>query len=264
MNLPLSRSPILLFLAFWLAACATPPPAPVVEAGQPIKKRPSQHVVNKGETLYSIAWRYGHDYRKLAAWNGISSPYVIHPGQKLRLTPPAARPGARARSSPPPAKASSPASKPERTATTVHKPARSAASRSSRPVKPVSTRAGQRWRWPVEGKVIRRYANSGGGRKGIDIAGSPGTPIRAAAGGEVVYAGSGLVRYGELVIIKHDDTWLSAYAHNRRLRVSEGQRVEAGQIIAELGSTGADRPMLHFEIRRNGKPVDPLRYLPQR
>ena len=120
------------------------------------------------------------------------------------------------------------------------------------------------WRWPAEGQLVGRYVSGDPTKQGIDIAGTGGAPVRAAGDGVVVYSGSGLVGYGELVIVKHDDEWLSAYGHNRSRLVNEGQLVKAGQQIAEMGRTGAARDMLHFEIRHNGKPVDPLRYLPSR
>jgi lipoprotein NlpD len=120
------------------------------------------------------------------------------------------------------------------------------------------------WRWPAQGDVIGRYVSGDQTQQGINIAGQAGQDVAAAADGVVVYSGAGLVGYGELIIIKHSDEWLSAYAHNRRRLVSEGARVKAGDNIAEMGRTGAVREMLHFEIRRNGKPVDPLQFLPRR
>jgi lipoprotein NlpD len=120
------------------------------------------------------------------------------------------------------------------------------------------------WRWPVKGSVIDRFMAGDATHQGVDIAGNDGDPVLSAADGVVVYSGSGLVGYGELIIIKHSDEWLSAYGHNRKRLVQEGQRVKAGQQIAEMGRTGANRDMLHFEIRRNGRPVDPQQYLPQR
>ncbi|MGY8868558.1 MAG: peptidoglycan DD-metalloendopeptidase family protein, partial [Methylophagaceae bacterium] len=120
------------------------------------------------------------------------------------------------------------------------------------------------WRWPMQGKVISTYSKSATGRKGIDIAGKSGQKVGAAATGKVVYSGNGLPRYGNLIIIKHNDSYLSAYAHNKNLLVKEGQHVKAGQKIALLGRTGTQRDQLHFEIRRNGKPVDPMRFLPKR
>jgi lipoprotein NlpD len=120
------------------------------------------------------------------------------------------------------------------------------------------------WAWPTKGTLISRYSSNGSLNKGIDIGGDLGQPVLAASGGTVVYAGNGLRGYGELIIIKHNETYVSAYGHNRRLLVREGQQVKVGQTIAEMGSTGTDRVKLHFEIRRQGKPVDPLQYLPNR
>lgn len=123
--------------------------------------------------------------------------------------------------------------------------------------------AGIRWRWPTQGEVIRRFTTSDLTRQGIDIAGRSGQAVVAAADGEIVYSGSGLRGYGELIIVKHSGEFLSAYGHNRKRLVAEGQRVKAGEPIAELGRTGTDRDKLHFEIRRNGKPVDPMQFLPK-
>ena len=120
------------------------------------------------------------------------------------------------------------------------------------------------WQWPASGPILRRFDGEASGKKGISIGGTHGNQVRAAAAGRVVYAGSGLVGYGRLIILKHNDTYLSAYGHNRDLFVQEGAEVRAGQVIADMGSSGTNRIQLHFEIRRNGKPVDPLRYLPRR
>jgi lipoprotein NlpD len=120
------------------------------------------------------------------------------------------------------------------------------------------------WRWPTQGQIIGRFVAGDQTEQGINIAGTSGQPIVTSADGVVVYSGAGLVGYGELIIIKHSDEWLSAYAHNRRRLVGEGAKVKAGDTIAEMGRTGAPREMLHFEIRRNGKPVDPLLYLPRK
>jgi lipoprotein NlpD len=121
---------------------------------------------------------------------------------------------------------------------------------------------GVTWRWPADGKVVGTYVAGDQTKQGLDIAGSAGDPVRAAADGEVVYSGNGLIGYGELIIVKHNANFLSAYGHNRKRMVSEGERVKAGQEIAEMGSTSASRDELHFEIRKNGKPVNPLDYLP--
>src|SRR5690606_28082234 len=120
------------------------------------------------------------------------------------------------------------------------------------------------WQWPAQGQIIARFQSNGSLNKGIDIAGQLGQPVKAAANGTVVYAGRGLLGYGDMIIIKHDETYLSAYAHNSRLLVKEGEQVRTGQTIAEMGNTGTDRVKLHFEIRRRGQPVDPLGYLPKR
>jgi lipoprotein NlpD len=127
---------------------------------------------------------------------------------------------------------------------------------------PTVVLGGPKWSWPTRGTLVGRFVPGDPTRQGIDIAGKAGQRVDAAADGVVVYSGAGLVGYGELVIVKHSDTWLSAYAHNRRRLVAEGTKVRAGDAIAEMGRSGAIRDMLHFEIRRNGKPVDPLQFLP--
>jgi len=210
------------------------------------------HRVRPGETLYAIGWRYGVDYRTLARWNGIDPPYTIRPGQVLRVAPP--RPNwweeeeaeAQDADAPPPTVK-------KRTAPTTSPPPPKAA--SSGPIA---------WRWPVQGPILRTFRLQPPVNKGIDIGGRLDAPVRAAAGGEVVYAGQGLIGYGNLVIVKHDQNFLSAYAHNKTLLVKEGDRVSAGQVIARMGRDNRGRVALHFEIRRRGKPVDPLRLLPRR
>ena len=188
------------------------------------------HIVERGDTLYSISWRYGLDINELASWNGIVRPYTIYPGQRLRLSPGAANAKTYAKKQ----------KKQER--------------------KTVAAKTPGDWRWPVKGKVIKKFS---GQNNGIDIKAAEGTEIKAASAGKVVYAGSGLRGYGNLLIIKHNATYFSAYAHNRRLLVNEGTQVKAGQVVAEVGSTGTDEVKLHFEIRRDGNPVDPLKYLPR-
>ena len=198
-------------------------------------------VVKRGQTVYRIATENGITALDLALWNDIPPPYTIHPGQRLRLYPDDQRGVA--------SKPAAPSSKPA-----VPKPA---------PIV-IPTTSNIAWRWPADGSVIETFASGDPTRQGIDIAGKGGQPVRAAADGVVVYSGSGLVGYGELVIVKHNDQWLSAYGHNRARQVNEGQVVKAGQQIAEMGRSGASRDMLHFEIRYNGKPVDPQQYLPRR
>jgi len=208
------------------------------------------HVVKKGETLYGIAWRYGRDYRELGDANGLEPPWTIHPGQVLRLDKKGSV---------------------SRTASSSTQPttsrSRKTDSRTSAPKQSTSRStvvSDIKWRWPHNGTVLASFSTSGKVNKGINIAGKPGDAVKAAAKGSVVYAGSGLLGYGNLVIVNHSEHYLSAYAHNRKILVQEGEDVKAGQVIAELGSTGTDKPMLHFEIRKNGNPVDPSRYLPGR
>lgn len=238
-------------------------PAPTSSLAQPPSIRIAHHTVSKGETLYSIAWRYGRDFRELAALNGIKEPYSIYPGQRLKLEGRAPRPAARP--APKPATktvARAPVRRPE---TVVEKQPVRSKSLTPRPVKkPTTTRtaASIRWQWPARGKVISRFAAKDPLRKGVDIAGEKGDSVVAAADGTVIYAGSALRGYGKLLIVKHSEEFLSAYAHNHKLLVKEGSTVKAGQRIAELGSSGTSRNKLHFEIRRNGQPVDPMAYLP--
>ncbi len=223
---------------------------PPVRVSQP--KYGATYVVRRGETVYRIATSNGITALDLALWNRIPPPYTIHPGQRLRLYPggavastPRPRP---AGSAPPRTPGASPAQRPPAAPAPVYAPSKSAFA----------------WRWPADGALLARFAAGDPTRQGIDIAGTAGAPVRAAADGVVVYSGAGLVGYGELIIVKHDEQWLSAYGHNRARLVNEGQLVKAGQQIAEMGRTGAARDMLHFEIRYNGKPVDPMGYLPRR
>ena len=251
----IGRSLCLLLIMF-LAACGSRNYAPVVDiyGGGSSSQRVTRgvHVVSTGETLYSIAWRYGWDFSALARANGIRAPYTIFPGQKIRLD---AKVPSRTASRPTSTSTSKPtASKPQET------------TRGSTAPRPPATvvKGTLQWQWPGEGPLLSRFSANKVGKQGIVIAATAGAPVRAAEAGQVVYRGSGLTGYGNLLIIKHNDQWLSAYAHNERLLVKEGDNVKAGQKIATVGSSGTSRAQLHFEIRRNGAPVDPLRYLPGR
>ena len=217
-------------------------PASAVQASQP--KYGATVVVQRGQTVYRIATENGITPLDLALWNDIAPPYTIYPGQRLRLYP---RDGSVASG---PAPAPSTGTRPRPAPVPAPAPAPVASSLA--------------WQWPAQGSVVGTYAAGDPTRQGVDIAGNAGQPVRAAADGVVVYSGSGLVGYGELIIVKHNDQWLSAYGHNRARLVNEGALVKAGQQIAEMGRSGATRDMLHFEIRYNGKPVDPLQYLPRR
>ncbi|WDS37241.1 peptidoglycan DD-metalloendopeptidase family protein [Pseudoxanthomonas sp.] len=199
--------------------------------------------VQRGQTLYRIAADNGIVASDLAAWNGIPPPYTIYPGQSLKLYPPG---GAR----------------PAGTTVATGRPATPPTAAPVVVAPPVKSDI--KWRWPADGQIVGRFVAGDAANQGVDIAGNGGDAVRASADGVVVYSGAGLVGYGELIIVKHSETWLSAYGHNRKRLVNEGQNVKAGQQIAEMGRSGASRDMLHFEIRYNGKPVDPQGYLPAR
>ena len=292
-----------LLLATGLAACSGNGRRPEVDDQSRHMREPDQPVreVVAGDTLYSIAWENGRDYRELAQWNGVEPPYLIKPGMRLRLYPPASgevnsqpaavsdsgryrvvkgdtlygiarrhgvshkalarwngirppyriRPGQTLKLSGAGAGSSKPASRPIKTAR----------SNSKQPVE--ASRGKVRWRWPTRGQVVARYTGTRQ-NKGIDIAGKSGQKILAAATGEVVYQGAGLRGYGRLVIIKHTDEYLSAYAHCDRIYVKEGDVLKIGTLIAGMGSSGTNRTKLHFEIRYRGNPVNPLKYLPRK
>jgi len=203
------------------------------------------HVVRSGETLFKIAWRYGKDHRDLARWNGLGDGSLIYPGQVIRLTPP---PGYASQRSAAPADPRAPTSPP--------------APRPAAPPLPELPSPG--WQWPAAGGVAVGFGERPGTGTGILIGGRAGDPIVAAAPGQVVYSGSGLIGYGQLIILRHNDTYLSAYGHNASLLVKEGETVDRGQRIATMGEGPGREPRLHFEIRRNGQPVDPRQFLPAR
>jgi lipoprotein NlpD len=208
------------------------------------------YTVRSGDTLYSIAFRHGLDYRDVARWNHIDNPALIYPGRRLQLFPPS-----RSAGSAQAAKKNAPA----RPATSG-----SAAKPAAKPPPPKPAGPPIDWRWPASGEIVARFGDRSSVGKGIDIGGRRGDEVKAAAHGRVVYTGSGLIGYGKLIIIKHSDTWLSAYGHNDELFVEQGADVRAGQRVATMGEGPGKRPLLHFEIRLDGKPVDPLSYLPPR
>lgn len=217
--------------------------APVLNGWfQPIAKK-GLYRVQKRDTIYSIAWAFGLDYQALAAVNHLSAPYSIKVGELLHM-------------------ANSPLSSSRKIISTQ------LAQKSNRSLlpwwqlmRPVSSSSVCHWQWPVKGSIISRYSATMAGTQGLDITGYYGEPIHAASEGIVVYSGSGVRGYGNLIIVKHNKNYLSAYAFNKRILVKKGSKVHTGQEIAEMGRTDSGRVMLHFEIRRNGKPVDPLRYL---
>jgi len=256
---------VLFIVGMQLAGCSAPTRAKVVSLEKSTKKTQtrarssySYHRVRKGDTLYTIAWRYGLHFPELARWNNIGSPYTIYPGQSLRLF-------RSARKSKRTAPITSVKTKPKKPVETGKPKAK-----ASRPPVPKSAAAGYTgrkrlaWRWPTSGKLKQRFAKGDPGRKGIEISGSTGQRVVAAESGKVVYAGSGLIGYGRLIIIKHNKNYLSAYGHNRKLLVKEGAVVKKGKPVAEMGRKGGGRPTLHFEIRKNGAPVNPIKLLPRR
>jgi lipoprotein NlpD len=304
--------------AMLVVACASrPTSAPVVDRGMGSASRPGPqagvpggtHVVQRGETLYSIALEHGVDYRELARWNGLGDGTHIRVGQALRLSPPGT---AQASAAPPkgvevggaplagggvearPLDQGALAAQGQGDGTTKTGPkalrlpyskenvamlsARSGAPAATpaapagtpvpaQPVPaapaPAGSAAGQGtlgFVWPAKGKLLNGFSEPN--NKGVDIAGNPGDPVVAAAPGRVMYTGTGIRGYGKLIVIKHEDGYNSVYAHNRSILVKEGQSVARGERIAEIGATDSDRPKLHFEIRKSGKPVDPMKYLP--
>ena len=293
-----------------------PTPAPSIKSSNQPDWRPPSYTVQKGDTLYSIALEHGHDYKDIAAWNGIQAPYTIGIGQVLQLASPiasAAQPDGTSplktapildakplavsseaiRLSEPKAlkrtyseqalaqmlketgKASNTTTlteagpKPE----TLPKPENAPEVANIPPPKPTPVPDTAKspvtpededkidWSWPAEGKILANF-NDNGNAKGLDIGGNLGQPVTAAAAGKVVHTGSTLRGYGKLIIIKHNKNYFSVYAHNNHVLVREGQNVVKGQRVGEMGSSDADRVKLHFEIRHLGKPVDPLKYLP--
>ncbi len=247
---------VLVLTALMSACGGTVPRAPIKEQGAAGRspEAPTREV-RTGDTLYSIAWESGRDYRELAEWIRISPPYVIRPGQVLRLYPPS---GLAPRAEP------KPATKPDAPSVRDKTAGKKSSAQKSEPVagKPAVAKFGP-WSWPVDGDVVERFTPNGP-NKGIGITGKKGQAVHAAAPGTVVYRGSGLRGYGELIIIKHDADFLSAYAHNDNILVKEGNVIRRGQKIADMGSSGTDRVKLHFEIRHRGTPVDPLIYLPKK
>lgn len=244
-----------LVLALHLGGCGnTRYPAPVRDGGKKprvaakpalVPAPPGHYRVEAGDTLFKIAFENGLDFESLAEWNGLPDPNQIQAGALLRLTPPR------------PAVTTNPLPVPARMET------RPLTAEPTQPVQTTPLKEGppDSWAWPVRGELLTSYGN--GFSKGIDIAGGRGQLVQAAAEGRVAYVGSGLRGYGKLIIIRHGKTLLSAYAHNLRILVKEGQDVAKGQIISEMGDTDTDRVKLHFEIREYGKPVDPLNYLPR-
>jgi lipoprotein NlpD len=237
---------------------------PAKTISQPLAGKDTQYVVRRGDTLYSVAWQHGLAVNDLVRYNGIRPPYTIYPGQRLRVNGSSAV-YAPVRGQPlPPAQAPQTAQvQPAKPASPP--PAEPAPALTPQPASahPAAVAYDGTWQWPTRGRVLRGFQPKATGKKGIDIGGHHAQPVKAAASGKVVYAGSGLVGYGRLIIVKHNDNLLSAYGHNSKLLVAEGDFVKSGDMIAKMGNSGADRTALYFEIRKDGKPVNPMNYLPR-
>jgi lipoprotein NlpD len=256
-------------VSFALAACSTSQYAPVQDlgystaqrlTGNSVQRSPTSYQVRSGDTMFAIAWRFGWDYKKLAKINGISSPYTIYVGQVVYFNDTSANKEINDSN----VKVS--VKKPVvSTNKSIKKSASSAAINTTKPAynKVYKGPASVQWSWPVKGKVLKGFSNKGSASQGIDLSSTLGNSVKSASSGIVVYVGSGIQGYGKLVVIKHNDTFLSAYAYNSRILVIEGATVSAGQVIAEVGKGPQLDPRLHFEIRKDGKPVNPLWYLPK-
>jgi len=246
------------------ANAATQPPPP----GQENAGKPGYYTVRQGDTLIGIGLEAGQSWREIAKWNGLTNPNVIEVGQVLRVVPPVAVTPAPATvaaagvSTAPVAGGTDRAQGKPLSAAGAKSDAATPASTASSSAPAAAVSEDVAFMWPTNGNsILDRFDDAH--NKGLDLGGTVGDPVLAAADGRVVYAGSGLRGYGNLIIIKHNNTYLTAYAHNKTLLVKEDQNVRKGQKIAEMGANN-DTPMLHFEVRRQGKPVDPLKYLPSR
>ncbi|HCS89961.1 MAG: peptidoglycan DD-metalloendopeptidase family protein [Thiohalocapsa sp. PB-PSB1] len=256
------RIPRLLWWLGWfalillIAGCGAGKLAPVDSRGGFGPAPPGYYRVRSGDTLSEIAERKRLAMRKLAAWNDLKSPYPIYAGSLLRVKPPAAGTAARPGGSRAQARRGGTSSR------AAAKPVKTSARKSAVVAGSDGARSGIRWQWPLKGPVKQGFRAGDRTRSGIRIGAPPGTPVASAADGTVVYSGSGLKGYGNLIIVKHSKRYLSAYGYNRQLLVREGERVKRGQRLAEVGQAANGENLLHFEIRKDGVAVDPIRFLP--
>ena len=268
---------LLLLLTGMVTSCGTPSPAPVLsrEKSSPttqqlplsprqrLRRRPAYYRVRRGDTLISIAWRFGLDYRVLAGWNRLAKPYTIYPGDRLVLVKPKRVVAPEHVTRKPAAEANKKRIKNEQSAVPGSQTKRgTSAKHAIQPPSSSQKKGDLKWQWPARGSISQGYIRGDPTRKGIVIAGRLGQSVVAAESGRVVYAGSGLIGYGLLIIIKHNNKYLSAYGYNRKIKVREGDQITKGDAIAEMGAKGNTNAVLHFEIRHNGLPVDPLKVLP--
>jgi lipoprotein NlpD len=273
-----SQAGLTLWLCLLLSGCGvnnSPAPVDSWQSRKATSKisQADTYQVKRGDTLFSIAFRNGMDYRSLARLNRIAEPYTIYVGQILVVSNNSAEAGGgrnpvttslRSNKNHSNSNSSDTASKSAKVVAPQNQKRYGQNERVEEPEKTANSTINgnvRQWHWPVKGPILAKFSSQEHGNKGLDIGGAYGTPVKAAAAGQVVYAGNALRGYGNLIIIKHNDDFLSAYAHNHRLLVKERESVAAGQTIAEMGNSDADRVQLHFEIRYRGKSVDPLRYL---
>jgi len=269
---------IVVLVLFILSACTNRHPAPVrdvhhhnkISSAQPLSKQNNRKVdyvhVKKGDTLYSLGFRYDIGFKSLAKINHIAPPYRIYPGQKLKLY--ADKPVTTTtltQVSKDYSKSKTSVTKPKHPIKVVYQkpPAKKPVKQTLQESQPAPA-SNSRWMWPVKGKIISTFSHTDTARKGIDISSRLGADVYASNNGTVVYSGDGLRGYGELIIIKHNNNLLSAYAHNSKRLVKEGQSIKQGSVIAKTGKGTDGKPLLHFEIRKNGQPVNPLSYLPKK
>ncbi len=260
-RLPLAASVLIISLLAGCSSQNSTRKVPVIRLSQPLSysQDPAIYIVRPGDTIYSIAWRFGLDFRELAQSNGVDHGYSIRPGQRLKIS-------AEAKHIKHPLKPSNthkktvskPVQSTKKTIVKVTSQQSSLSIDSSKEKKSVT-----KWIWPVKGKLVDGYSSRRGGNKGIDIVTEAPEPVHAVADGEVVYSGEGLRGYGKLVIIKHNENFLSAYAYNSHIRVKEKDQIKVGEVIADTGIHGLYKNRLHLEIRYKGKPVNPLIYLKQ-
>lgn len=247
--------PIVFLFLIVISGCSRYNYAPVRSYHRDIPYSQKYYTVRRGDTLYGIGVRSGHGYKALARWNHLHRPYFLQVGQRLKLFNSSAKAG----------KAIGKVKKTRRQSQKKYKTHSKTRNKSQK--NPSLSYGNQKllkfhWQWPLKGKIVKTFSQTN--RKGIDIKGWLGQKVRAAAAGKVVYSGQGLVGYGNLIIIRHNGSFLSAYANNRRLLVREGQTVKKGQAIAEVGRLRGKVASLHFEIRNKGNPVNPLLYLPKK
>lgn len=233
---------ILALISVSFSGCISHPSAPVTDLS-PLSKKNKTYVVAKGDTLHAIAFRTGVAYQKIAAWNGIVDPYRIYVGDVLSLRQSSIR---------------------RKQTKTIKRSVKARTKLASKPIKTARLPSNvSKWRWPAKGKLTQKFSKSKA-IFGIQIKAKRASPVLATASGQVVYTGSAIKGYGKMIIVKHSEKFISAYAHNDTLLVKEGDQIKAGQQLAKMGSSGTKGVKLHFEIRKNGEPVNPLNYLPQK